>query len=1171
MSRRNIFVFFCLLVILCASLLSSIAFSKNFISAGWGTLAAGPGPNYRIVYDSPYAHLSVSDNAGGAIFFRRDDVDAARIYSSDGRILWSKEITSLWGISSLEAIEDGFGGAIAAWNTTDYYGLTKRDIYAQRLDANGNKLWGSDGLLVSNSAFDEEAPVLCSDGSGGAWIAWKMYTGSAWDLGLAHVNSSGVVAPIVLGGTGIDFRSMQLVSDGAGGCILAAHANIGSEAIITARLNNSGPVWSSPMVAVKVGNCAYARAVSDGANGAVVTWLDNRSGNWDVYAQKLGGVSGEVKWVPDGVPVCAATGDQGYFATDYYRLKIVSGEAGGAIIGWDDYRDGGSSWQEGKAYVQKVDSSGIIKWASNGVTVESELDYSPYVDLVEDGLGGAFIMYAGYTNSNYYPFAQHVSSDGLLLASYPYKFDAQFQEINSNGFSLSACHGSPSIIVGWEASDTAAQKLFEAGAISGEAGVSGNPLAIGSAYAYSWKGGKVKGGSEVGNASKYLIEPLDDSTHKLIIEGEGIEYASTPWVHVARPDTATYNFLDLKSGWPQFHGGSGHGGFSPDKILDTFLNPNNDEWLEQRWEKTLGGTVESSPVASEGIVAIGCDDGKIYAYDASTGAELWQYQTLGPVKCAPAIYNGVVYSGSDDGTLYAIDIPTGALKWSQYMGNPIKASPVVQDNRVYVATRGSGTNKIMAFDAVYGLSDWASAVSTPESFDASPAVVPLILNGALSAGFGVGVDIPEVLGILVAGSSTGYLYAVIPPYAQPLPPAAGYEGLPVTSIILRGAFLASRTGSDFGGLGVKAAPSEGFNLAFTQGNAVFAFTGAVPQRLTSGISGDITTTPAVDSNDHMYVGAGNILYAFKTPGSPPPWSASWTFDAGAPIKSSPLVTGDRIYFGSENGKLYILNKSGTKLREIDLGAPVNSSPALANGILYVATKNAGQIYAFSEPIGALTIGQILLEGQGYVYGTYVSQTPTIIARIQRDGAGTPSVREIRISVNDLEVYHGSTTEGWAGPSGFGTFDSAGSFSYLFGGGQALTPSENFYKITLWAKDLLGFEISRDFYVRSTFGGPKILGTPLVYPPVFKPLSTNPMENTARISFNLSLVAPITIYLYDVSGQMVWSAKFTGRLGYNEAQWNGATKLGGYVGNGIYVYKIITGDKILGSGKIVVFD
>jgi len=73
--------------------------------------------------------------------------------------------------------------------------------------------------------------------------------------------------------------------------------------------------------------------ISDGMGGAIITWEDARSGIFaDIYAQRIN-ASGVVQWTTNGVPISTAPGDQ-------WTPMITSDSAGGAIIRWLDLRSG---------------------------------------------------------------------------------------------------------------------------------------------------------------------------------------------------------------------------------------------------------------------------------------------------------------------------------------------------------------------------------------------------------------------------------------------------------------------------------------------------------------------------------------------------------------------------------------------------------------------------------------------------------------------------------------------------------------------------------------------------------------------------------------------------------------------------------------------------------------
>jgi hypothetical protein len=47
--------------------------------------------------------------------------------------------------------------------------------------------------------------------------------------------------------------------------------------------------------------------VADGSGGAILAWEDNRSGNYDIYAQHvLASGEPDAAWPVDGLPVCTA-------------------------------------------------------------------------------------------------------------------------------------------------------------------------------------------------------------------------------------------------------------------------------------------------------------------------------------------------------------------------------------------------------------------------------------------------------------------------------------------------------------------------------------------------------------------------------------------------------------------------------------------------------------------------------------------------------------------------------------------------------------------------------------------------------------------------------------------------------------------------------------------------
>ncbi|MBM4202048.1 MAG: hypothetical protein FJ189_12290, partial [Gammaproteobacteria bacterium] len=93
--------------------------------------------------------------------------------------------------------------------------------------------------------------------------------------------------------------------------------------------------------------------VADGAGGAIIAWRDDRNGNLDVYATRVG-PSGDSLWPPCGVAVCTAAYVQG-------NVAIAPDGVGGAIVTWDDGRSLGEFASD--IYAQRLSAAGQPLWA----------------------------------------------------------------------------------------------------------------------------------------------------------------------------------------------------------------------------------------------------------------------------------------------------------------------------------------------------------------------------------------------------------------------------------------------------------------------------------------------------------------------------------------------------------------------------------------------------------------------------------------------------------------------------------------------------------------------------------------------------------------------------------------------------------------------------------------
>ncbi len=78
----------------------------------------------------------------------------------------------------------------------------------------------------------------------------------------------------------------------------------------------------------------------------------------------------------------------------------------------------------------------------------------------------------------------------------------------------------------------------------------------------------------------------------------------------------------------------------------------------------------------------------------------------------------------------------------------------------------------------------------------------------------------------------------------------------------------------------------------------------------------------------------------------------WSFTTKGHVDSSPVIVGDRVYVGSNDGNLYGINLADGaevfKFRDED-GRPFSASPAVGEGCLVIGSEsNVGNVYCFGE-------------------------------------------------------------------------------------------------------------------------------------------------------------------------------------------------------------------------------
>ncbi len=349
------------------------------------------------------------------------------------------------------------------------------------------------------------------------------------------------------------------------------------------------------------------------------------------------------------------------------------------------------------------------------------------------------------------------------------------------------------------------------------------------------------------------------------------------------------------------------------------------------WTATIAGStpkqrLAAAPVVGDGKLFVIDTDGVVHAFNANTGASLWQ-QTFPLAKAdqkasrfggGVSFDGGKVYVTTGLGDVAALDANTGAQAWKVRPAGPLRGSPTIAFNAVYVMTQD---NQIVSLDVADGKTLWQQSGSTTQA--------------------GVfGVAAPSAgQGTVIAGYSSGELVAY------------RYEnGRQLWSDALARTSISTVVGSL---TDVDADPiiDAGRVYALGQGGRMAAYELVTGQRVwelnLAGIS-----TPAV-AGDWIFTltDGGKLLAIQRATGR-----VRWLTELGHYRKekkkkgeifwTGPVLAGDRLWLGNSRGQIVAASVADGKMTPVfNVKKPITLAPIVANQTLYVL-DDGGRISAY---------------------------------------------------------------------------------------------------------------------------------------------------------------------------------------------------------------------------------
>lgn len=163
------------------------------------------------------------------------------------------------------------------------------------------------------------------------------------------------------------------------------------------------------------------------------------------------------------------------------------------------------------------------------------------------------------------------------------------------------------------------------------------------------------------------------------------------------------------------------------------------------WSASISGSTNRARLAAAPVVAGGKlyvidADARILAFDAKTGARLWQTQMPSEGNGRSLFGGGVsvlgdkIFATTGVGDVAAINAANGTILWKKQPGGPLRGSPTLANGHVYVMSQD---NQIYALDQLTGETQWSDA-GTVQSTGVFGVAAPAAGQGTVIAGFSSG-------------------------------------------------------------------------------------------------------------------------------------------------------------------------------------------------------------------------------------------------------------------------------------------------------------------------------------------------------------------------------------------------------------------------------------------------
>jgi outer membrane protein assembly factor BamB len=350
------------------------------------------------------------------------------------------------------------------------------------------------------------------------------------------------------------------------------------------------------------------------------------------------------------------------------------------------------------------------------------------------------------------------------------------------------------------------------------------------------------------------------------------------------------------------------------------------------WSQEIGvGWYQvGAPLIYDGKIIVSSANGKVYAFDAKTGADAWtepfdMQSGLVYGNPSPIAYGGWIYVASGTGKLFAL-MGDGIQAWNATVASSIySSSPAAKDGTIFI---GAEDGKLHAYNSMTGAQKWNVSVGS------KVRGMPLLTSSGITVSYINNTGSSPTGGIAFV-SYDGHIVSYAQTGATPGSPAL--TGVGIVSATSTTLYLTSASGQTLWSVSLT---SEGFSPGAPTAvkGTIFAVTNEVHSRLI-----------AVSEKGQIY------------------WQTY--LDPAQYALAAPTVADGVLYAAADNGKVYAFN-----LNSVAPSASANFSVVAHNlEATFSTTAGTGSLYEYNWAFGDGSLGNGMSLAHTYAAaGTYTA-------------------------------------------------------------------------------------------------------------------------------------------------------------------------------------------------------